>query len=72
MQGFQEAHSAFLTFDETGHVGQVRRFGPYGPAYEVVAVHGDGDLEIEVVQSGESVRYALTDFLSDPTAVTVP
>jgi Family of unknown function (DUF5397) len=72
MQGFEEAQSDFLVFEGAGYAGQVRRFGPHGPAYEVLSVRGDGDLEIEVVQSGERARYALIDFLSDPTALTVP
>jgi hypothetical protein len=72
MQGFEEAQSAFLPFDTAGYAGQVRRFGPHGPAYEVIAVQRTGDLEIEVVQSGERVIYPLGDFLADPVAITVP
>ncbi len=72
MQGFEEAQSAFLTLDVAGYAGQVRRFGPHGPAYEVIAVQRTGDLEIEVIQSGERATYALADFLADPIAITVP
>jgi hypothetical protein len=72
MQGFQEAQSAFLTHGDTSYVGQVRRFGPHGPAYEVVSILQNGDLGIEVIQSSERLTYPLVDFLADPVAVTVP
>ncbi len=72
MQGFEEAQTSFLNLDAAGYAGQVRRFGPHGPAYEVVAVQRTGDLEIEVAQSGERVIYPLADFLADPLAITVP
>jgi Family of unknown function (DUF5397) len=70
-QGFHEAQAAFLT-DPSNFVGQVRRFGPDGPAYEVVGVAGRGIVAIEVIESGERLDYALEELVLDPVAETVP
>ncbi len=72
MQGFEEAQSDFRAFEVAGYAGQVRRFGPHGPAYEVISVQRNGELEIEVVESSERLTYPVADFLSDPIAITVP
>lgn len=71
-RGFAEAQSAYLTGDGADYIGQVRRFGPQGPAYEVVEVRRNGDLAITVIESGERLDYPLAEFLADPVAVTVP
>ncbi len=70
--GFQEAQAQFQHADAVNFVGQVRRFGPHGPAYEVTAVRRTGDVAITVIQSGEQLDYALSAFLADPMAETVP
>lgn len=70
--GFEEAQSAYASNNSMEFVGQVRRFGARGPAYEVLEVRGGGDLAIAVVQSGERLDYPLSEFLTDPVAVTVP
>ncbi len=51
-------------------VGAFRRFGPYGPVYEVI---GDGKsgapealMRIPVLETGEETDYPLSDILSDP------
>ncbi len=72
MQGFQETPSDFLAFEASGYAAQVRRFGPHGPAYEVISVQRNGMLEIEVVESSERLAYPVSNFLSDPIAMTVP
>jgi hypothetical protein len=72
LQGFDEAQSDFLAFDAAGNAGQVRRFGPHGPSYEVISVQRNGELEIEVVGSSERLTYPVADFLADPVALTVP
>ncbi len=54
MEGFEEAQSACLSFDARGYAGQVRRFGPHGPAYEVIAVQRTGDLEFEVIHQANA------------------
>jgi Family of unknown function (DUF5397) len=70
--GFQEAQAQFQHADVVNFVGQVRRFGQHGPAYEVTAVRRTGDVAITVIQSGEQLDYALTAFLADPIAEIVP
>ena len=70
--GFHEAQAGFEIRDARAFVGEVRRFGSMGPAYEVLDATASGDLVIEVVESGERLDYALTDFLTDPLAITVP
>jgi Family of unknown function (DUF5397) len=70
--GFQEAQAQFQHAEPAAFVGQVRRFGPHGPAYEVTAVRRTGDVAITIIESGEQLDYALTAFLADPIAETVP
>jgi len=72
--GFQEAQAKF-GFDEAAIasvVGDVRRFGPHGPAYEVVSREANGDVGIIVIESGEQLTYPYLDYLADPKAETVP
>jgi Family of unknown function (DUF5397) len=69
--GFAEAQAVY-SIGTTSFVGQVRRFGPVGPAYEVVGVAASGDVEIVVIESGEQLSYAMAEFLADPMAETVP
>lgn len=72
--GFSEAQARYLAgFGEASPmIGDVRRFGPTGPAYEVVDGVLNGEIMIEVVQSGERLSYPLADYLADPVAETVP
>ena len=70
--GFQEAQADFIHVDARGLIGQVRRFGPIGPAYEVINVLASGDTLIEVVESGERLDYPLAELLGDPMAEIVP
>ena len=44
-----------------------RRFGPFGPAYEVVAVFGE-NVRVRVVESGEELDYPRERYLQDPEA----
>jgi hypothetical protein len=70
-RGFEEAQAAYLA-DPRKLIGQVRRFGEEGPAYEVIAVDEDGRLVAEVVYSGEKVICEVQEVLDDPMAVTIP
>jgi len=70
--GFQEAQAKFGFEDSASVLGDVRRFGPYGPAYEVVSQEPGGDVGIMVVESGERLIYPLNEYLSDPKAETIP
>jgi hypothetical protein len=52
-------------------VGTFRRFGPFGPAYEIIGVgeeEGAGDrwMRVRVLESGEVVDYKFSDILDDP------
>lgn len=52
-------------------VGTCRRFGPFGPAYEIIGVGneeplGDRWMQIRVLESGEVVDYKFSDILDDP------
>ena len=52
-------------------VGTWRRFGSYGPLYEIVEAgrpldDGDTLMRVRVVESGEEIDYKLTSILDDP------
>ncbi|MBI1980617.1 MAG: DUF5397 family protein [Methylocystis sp.] len=52
-------------------VGTYRRFGPFGPAYEIIGVGkdenaGDRWMQVRVLESGEVVDYRFSDILDDP------
>lgn len=67
-----QAHYVPGFAEAAASVGEVRRFGSCGPAYEVLAVRADGDVDIEVIESGERLIYSRSDYLADPVATTVP
>jgi hypothetical protein len=51
-------------------VGQFRRFGPFGPVYEVTGLGRLDDtgarwLNIRIVESGEELEYPLADVQQD-------
>jgi hypothetical protein len=70
-RGFEDVQAAYLG-DPLKLIGQVRRFGEEGPAYEVLALQEDGRLVTEVVDSGERVICAVKEVLDDPMAETIP
>ena len=52
-------------------IGTWRRFGIFGPVYEIVSKerdlpNGDSLMRVRVVESGEEIAYKLTDILDDP------
>jgi len=52
-------------------IGTWRRFGIFGPVYEIVAEGnrlptGDETLRIRVIETGEELDYKLADVLDDP------
>lgn len=71
-QGFREERSAYEPEDLTELVGQFRRFGEVGPAYEVLAIMKPDFAKIRVVATGEEVDYRMDRLMSDPLAETVP
>jgi len=70
--GFHERQADFQANPVGSFAGQVRRFGPHGPAYEVIGQASGGEVSIVVVASGERLTYSVTDLLADPLAETVP
>ena len=53
-------------------IGQIRRLGSAGPAYEIMSVDEAGMVLIEVIESGEQVTFPLAEVLDDPMAETIP
>lgn len=54
-------------------VGTFRRFGRYGPTYEIVSIpHGQSGADvvanIRVVESGEELQYSMREIVDDPIA----
>jgi len=52
-------------------IGTWRRFGLFGPVYEIVAEgqklpEGEETLRIRVIETGEELDYKLVDVLDDP------
>ena len=48
-------------------LARYRRFGEYGPVYEVLEVKGDR-ARVELVESGEVVDVSLEEVLDNPVA----
>lgn len=60
-----------VSIDPASLVGSFRRFGLYGPVYEITAVAAISPAEgllmrVRVVETGEELDYPLTDVLDDP------
>jgi hypothetical protein len=53
-------------------IGQIRRFGDAGPAYEIVGFEAEGKVSVEVVYSNERVQCSADEILADPIAETIP
>ena len=52
-------------------IGTFRRFGKYGPVYEIIAVRVEGTssvVDLEVPESGDKVTVPLAEVLQDPKA----
>ena len=52
-------------------IGTWRRFGVYGPVYEILAEgealpKGQKFMRVRVIESGEELDYTLADILDDP------
>jgi hypothetical protein len=70
--GFEETQAPYAPEDLQALVGQVRRFGPDGPAYEIMAIDDAGRVHVEVIHSDEKVVCTVTEVLGDPIAETIP
>ena len=71
-RGFEETKSAYASEDPRRLIGQIRRLGEYGPAYEIMNVDDAGNVVIEVIESGERVKFPIVEVLEDPMAETIP
>jgi hypothetical protein len=72
VHGFEETLSAYLSGDASSLVGQFRRFGSEGPAYEILRMSSTDEAWIKVVYSEEELAYPIADILADPVAETIP
>ena len=70
--GFEETQTTYAAGDPRQLIGQVRRFSSAGPAYEVIGVDEAGNVEVEVICSGELVKCTVSEVLEDPIADTFP
>ncbi|MBX9926686.1 MAG: DUF5397 family protein [Hyphomicrobiaceae bacterium] len=70
--GFAEQQAEYTADDPRKLVGQFRRLGPAGPAYEIMAVDDAGNVTVEIVYSDERLVYPLAEILEDPIAETIP
>ena len=70
--GFEETQAAYAADDPRKLIGQFRRFGDAGPAYEIMAIDDAGRVHVEVVYSDEKVICTLAEVLEDPIAETIP
>ena len=71
-RGFEETQASYEAKDPRKLIGQFRRFGEAGPAYEIMAVDDKGQIHVEVVYSDEKVVCSLDEVLEDPIAETIP
>ena len=70
--GFGEERQDELARDPKELVGQVRRLGGIGPAYEVLLLVSESRALIHVFESGEEVALKIEDILLDPITETIP
>ena len=70
--GFDEAKAAYIADDLQKLIGQIRRLGEYGPAYEIMSIDDKNIVTIEVIESDERVVFPLAEILEDPMAETIP
>jgi hypothetical protein len=70
--GMEEEKSVYLPDDPRSLIGQFRRLGDAGPAYEIMAIDDAGNVDVEIVYSDEKFRTSLAEVLNDPIAETIP
>ena len=70
--GFEEKQSEYLSDDPRALIGQIRRLGSAGPAYEVMSIDGKGNAMVEIIESDEQVTMPISEILEDPIAETIP
>jgi virulence-associated protein VapD len=71
-QGGLKEDATYYTVDSSELVGQCRRFGEHGPAYEILEMAKNDEALVEVIYSGERVTIPLVEIMADPIAETIP
>lgn len=62
-----------FSFPDPQVIGQFKRFGPFGPAYEIIEPvkhlqDGDWLVRIKVLETGEETDYRYSHLKNDPEA----
>ena len=70
--GFKEDRALYAAGPSADLVGQVRRFGDDGPAYEILENLAGGQVLVEIIYSEERLTLPVTEILADPVAETIP
>lgn len=70
--GFNEEQAAYTVDNPNRLVGQIRRLGEAGPAYQVMSIDADGMVHVELIHNDEKLAYPLAEILDDPLAETIP
>ena len=70
--GFQETQTAYAAEDPRTLIGQIRRLGEAGPAYEIMSLDDQGNAVVEIIETDEQVIMPITEVLDDPMAETIP
>ena len=65
MDGVAEEAAEFRRDDAFTGLARYRRFGEFGPQYEVLEVRGDR-VAIEVLKTGERAEISLEEALDNP------
>jgi hypothetical protein len=71
-KGFEEEQVSYETEDPRKLIGQFRRLGSAGPAYQIMAVDPDGTVHVELVYNDEKLKFPMAEVLEDPIAETIP
>ena len=70
--GIDEPRRPNFSGDPKDLIGQMRRLGEAGHAYEIIEVGEDGAVVIELIYSDERLSYPLAEIVNDPMAETIP
>ena len=66
--GLEEHRQPYFSGDPKELVGQMRRLGVAGSAYEIMEIGQDGTVIVELICSDERLNFPLSEVVSDPMA----
>ncbi len=69
--GFEEAQASYGSDDPRRLIGTYHRIAGIGPSYAVIDILDDGYASIEMLETGEHVRYRIADVRLDPHPDTI-